>query len=534
MPADAERQTVTFGRLSLLAVGLPPRLSPWRSPPAGTALRLPATSTRPRADRTRRAARSTLRCCPFSDWPTRCPPGQVGCLRSGAFEGSGEPGDPYRELKITRPGITLTSAPGEQARVDARVWVARGADGVTISNLFLDGANSRDLPSPTVNADRAVFRNDDVTNRHTSICFVVGNTVWGRSAGTLIEQSRIHGCGETPATNQEHGIYLSAAEDTVIRDNWIYDNTDRGIQLYPDAQRTVITGNVIYGNGEGIIFSGNDQVASNGARVTGNVIAGSRIRRNVESFYPDGAPHGDDNLVRSNCVHGAPDGYYAGPDGSGLQSPQVGFTAEGNLNAAPEFVTLLPATSESGPGTPAARCWGRRRPPARAGGLRDSADPPPPAETPPPATPTPPVTTSPPATTPASPPAKPSSSKTSPRRRGVVLRPARHRGRRGSRLLLRGRVAGPVAPDRSAGIYAKRGHAWRRVATARVSSPGAFWARTRITAAEPVARVRDGRELQPLHDVLARVVFVVRPRVEPAVTSSRERMACMAGRSSAL
>ena len=263
--------------------------------------------------------------------------GQVGCLRAGSYEGSGDPGDPYRELKITRPGITLTSAPGEQAEIDARVWIARGADGVTVSDLLLDGENSRDLPSPTVNADRAVFRHDDVTNRHTGICFVIGNSVWGRSQGTLIEDSRIHGCGETPSTNQEHGIYLSAAADTVIRGNWIYDNTDRGIQLYPDAQGTVITGNVIYGNGEGIIFSGDDGVAASGTRVTGNVIAGSRIRRNVESYYPDGAPRGSDNLVRSNCIHGAPAGYYAGPDGSGLQSPQVGFSAANNVNAAPEF-----------------------------------------------------------------------------------------------------------------------------------------------------------------------------------------------------
>ena len=108
-------------------------------------------------------------------------PGEVGCLREGLYEGSGEVGDPFRELKITRPQITLTSAPGEQAQISARLWIARGADGVTISELQLDGANSRDLPSPTVNADRAVFRHDDVTNGHTSICFALGSPVWGRA-----------------------------------------------------------------------------------------------------------------------------------------------------------------------------------------------------------------------------------------------------------------------------------------------------------------------------------------------------------------
>ena len=279
--------------------------------------------------------------------------GQVGCLRAGADRGLGRAGDPYRELKITRAGITLTSAPGEQARIDARLWVARGADGVTVSGLHLDGTNTRDLPSPTVNADGAVFRHNDVTNGHTGICFVVGSSVWGRAEGTLIEENRIHGCGETPATNQEHGIYLSAADDTVIRGNWIYDNTDRGIQMYPDAQRTVITGNVIYGNGEGMIFSGNDEVASSGARVTNNVIAGSQIRRNVESYYVDGAPRGSDNLVRSNCIHGAPGSYYGGPDGSGVQSPQVGFTAVDNVNASRSSPMAPQAISGCGQGAPA-------------------------------------------------------------------------------------------------------------------------------------------------------------------------------------
>ncbi len=354
-------------------------------------------------------------------------PGQVGCLRAGAYEGSGDPGDSYRELKISRPGITLTSAPGEQAEIDARLWIARGADDVSVTNLYLDGANSRDLPSPTVNADRAQFRHDDVTNRHTGICFVIGNSVWGRARGTLIADSRIHACGETPSTNQEHGIYLSAADDTVIRGNWIYDNTDRGIQLYPDAQRTVITGNVIYGNGEGIIFSGDESVASSGNRVTGNVIAGSRIRRNVESFYPDGAPHGSDNLVRSNCIHGAPAGYYAGPDGSGLQSPQIGFSATDNVNAAPQF-------ADPGAGDlriPAGNPCGAVLDPADDGTVPGllaagaSADPVPPvtSTTPPPATtPPPPDTAPPPPATTSTPPA------TAPKR--VVLRPARHSGRR--------------------------------------------------------------------------------------------------------
>jgi hypothetical protein len=275
-------------------------------------------------------------------------PGQVGCLRTGVYAGEGST---YKELKITTPGITIASAPGEVAEIDARVWIARGADRVSFERLMLEGANSRDLPSPTVNADDATFREDEVTNDHTSICFVLGNTTYGKAVGTVIRDSVVHGCGETPSTNQEHGIYLSDAEDTVIRRNWIYDNVDRGIQLYPDAQDTLITENVLYGNGEGIIFSGNMEVAASGTVVTHNLIADSQIRRNVESFYPEGGPHGVDNEVRENCIFGAPSAYYAGRAGSGIQEPEVGFAARGNVTAAPQFVNAVAGNFQLTTGT---------------------------------------------------------------------------------------------------------------------------------------------------------------------------------------
>jgi parallel beta-helix repeat protein len=263
--------------------------------------------------------------------------GQVGCLREGAYGAPASSGT-YEELKVTQPGIQIQSAPGELATINARVWVARGANGVTFEDLVLNGANARDLPSPTVNADDASFIHDEVTNDHSTICFDLGNVEYGEARGTLIEGSRIHACGGLPSSNQQHGIYLSDAAYTVIRGNWIYDNANRGIQLYPDAQNTVITGNVIYGNGEGIIFSGNGEVAANGSVVTHNVIAGASIRRNVESYYPEGGPIGTGNEVEENCVYGAPTSFYAGGDQSGIQAPQQGFVATDNVIASPAFV----------------------------------------------------------------------------------------------------------------------------------------------------------------------------------------------------
>lgn len=302
-------------------------------------------------------------------------PGQVGCLRKGVYEGELVGGDGYRQLKITAPRITLSSAPGEAAVIRGRVWIAGGANGAAVENLSLDGANSRELPSPSVDANATVFNHDEVTSR-SGICFALGDYGYEIARGTVIEDSRIHDCG-TPSSNQEHGIYVVSAYGTIIRHNWIYDNASRGIQLYPDAQATTITGNVIYGNGEGIIFSGNETTAASDTTATHNVIAGSTVRRNVESFYEPGAPIGTHNVVRANCIFGASSAYYGGADGSGLERPEVGFSATDNLARSPRFVDLRHGNLKLASSSPCATLTAKinvegRRARRATGGLRVS------------------------------------------------------------------------------------------------------------------------------------------------------------------
>ena len=267
-------------------------------------------------------------------------PGQTGCLRAGDYPAEEAKNDGFRQLKIATPNVTLASAPGEEAEIEGRLWIAAGADGVAVEGLTLEGANSHELPSPTVDADETVFNHDDVTNGHTAICFILGDYEYEVAHRTVIENSRIHDCGES-SSNQQHGIYVSSAVGTVILRNWIYDNASRGIQLYPDAQNTTIAGNVIYGNGEGIIFSGNETTASSGTTVVHNTIAGSTVRGNVESYYDPGAPTGADNVVTNNCIYGATSSYYRGPDGSGLLQPEVGFDASDNLTQNPRLADPL-------------------------------------------------------------------------------------------------------------------------------------------------------------------------------------------------
>jgi parallel beta-helix repeat protein len=246
-------------------------------------------------------------------------------------------------VTINRPNLTLTSYSGERATVVGRLYVTKDGDNASVSNLNLDGRNSGNLPSPTVDGDNITFSGNDVTNRNTTICFNIGsvNPQWGRAHNVVIANNRIHNCGILPAQNHDHGIYVEASDNLVIKDNVIDHNADRGIQLYPDADNTTITGNVIDSNGQGIIFSGGDEYngyeVSDNNTVTHNLITNSKVRYNVESYYPSsGGRSGIGNVVTDNCINGAT-GSYAGSNGAGIQSPQDGFTATNNLDVAPAY-----------------------------------------------------------------------------------------------------------------------------------------------------------------------------------------------------
>ena len=258
-------------------------------------------------------------------------PGEVGCLRGATYvehvvvERGGEPGAP----------IVISSYPGEGATLLGRLQINDGADFVTVSSLTLDGRNEQHLPSPSVNGDDVDFIGNDVTTDNTAICFDLGPTTYGRAYDTLIQSNRVHHCGTLPATNLEHGMYVEHATGASILDNLIYANADRGIQLYPDAQETYVGGNVIDGNGVGVLIGGGvedfGEQASSGNVIEHNLITNSTDRYNVESHW-GGALVGTGNVVRRNCIFG---GARAG-DGQGVAAAD-GFTTEDNLLADPLY-----------------------------------------------------------------------------------------------------------------------------------------------------------------------------------------------------
>jgi parallel beta-helix repeat protein len=245
--------------------------------------------------------------------------GQTGCLRAGVFQGD------VRVTKGGAPGAptTITSYPGERAIVVGRFRVAEQANFVTVTGLDLDGRNGDNLPSPTINGDNVTFRANDVTNHHTTICFLLGSDQYGRARNTLIERNRIHDCGQLPATNHHHGIYVEASDNASIVENWIYDNADRGVQLFPDAQGTYIARNVIDGNGQGIIFSreSSNNLAEN------NVISNPVLRYNIEEWELTG----QGNMARRNCI-------WSARQGNGGLQPDLGIATIDNKVSEPRYV----------------------------------------------------------------------------------------------------------------------------------------------------------------------------------------------------
>lgn len=247
--------------------------------------------------------------------------GQTGCFRAGTYT--------FSNLSLRRPGVTLRSYPGERAKLRGRIRFETTARGATIEDLTLYGRNRQRRGAVTIYANRATLRGDAITNHHTANCVLVTRYYnHPRPRRVRIEGNRIHDCGRLPATNHDHGIYVAWARHTLIRDNWIYDNADRGVQLYPSSQGTKVVGNVIDSNGEGIVFS--NRARNNLA--AHNVISNSRIRYNVASSDLTGSR----NVARENCVWTARRSYRGSPAGSGITAPRV--SAVGNRVAPPRYV----------------------------------------------------------------------------------------------------------------------------------------------------------------------------------------------------
>lgn len=304
---------------------------------------------------------------------------EVGCLRAGTFTATGtdnEGGEPM--LRFDTPGVTLTSFPGERARVVGRIDVGPGADGVTIADLDLATRSNRYPGTSCVRrcgnssfpiaAAGVTVRGNDITNDATDICLQLVDFGGGRGDDAEIVGNRIHDCGQYEPTrsNTAHGIYVNDAAGAMISDNVIADNASFGVKLGPRAIGATVAGNVIDSNGVGVLVGDQppcptSEQASHDNLIVANVITRSQVRNNVEGYWatPEQDPScfdvGDDsrgNVVAGNCVYAdnpysdGPDDFYNHNDGIAVRDPAVpqsgGFTDDGTNLAIPAAQQELP------------------------------------------------------------------------------------------------------------------------------------------------------------------------------------------------
>ena len=293
-------------------------------------------------------------------------PGQTGCLRAGVYEEDVT----MRQGGTAAAPVVVRSYAGETATLVGRLRLAEGSDYTEIEDLNLVGIEhghdcATMCASPTVDANHTTWSGDDVTNDHANaICFLLGDShgVYGTANYTTIEGDRIHDCGALPATNYDHGIYVEESYGSKIVDDEIYDNSDRGIQLYPQAVDTLIRGDVITGNGEGVDFGADGPQSSDDNLVEDDIIANSNVLYNVMSAYGPGDQVGTGNVVRHNCIGGG--AYDNAGNPGGVRFDHSGFQLEGNVLAKPTYVNAAQADFLPSTGS---RCSGILGPSAFAG-----------------------------------------------------------------------------------------------------------------------------------------------------------------------
>ena len=177
-------------------------------------------------------------------------PEQTGCFRGGTYT--------FSRIKLVTPRITLAPYGDDAVTLEGEIKVLPAGAGSTIEGLKLNGASgtrqhrTEDLRR---RGDSARQRDHQRPHEHLrlGVAVVLGPPAAGRDHRAQ-PHPRLRAAARPPTRTMASTSPRPATR--VIRDNWIYDNADRGIQLYPDADGSTITGNVIDSNGEGIVFAG--------------------------------------------------------------------------------------------------------------------------------------------------------------------------------------------------------------------------------------------------------------------------------------
>lgn len=192
--------------------------------------------------------------------------GGVGCLKDGAVFNLG-PGDAITSAGGTSalPKMLRPETPGARATINASTgfWFKMASHDIILRDLDLRRDTNTGGSLLLLDGDRLVLDGVDATYAY-NICLDIGgdprNGAVDSSDDIVIRNSRIHDCGSQygppHAQNDSgvHGIYVQFTRRLLIENNFIYRNHNRGIQLYPDADNTIIRHNVLHANGANLNF----------------------------------------------------------------------------------------------------------------------------------------------------------------------------------------------------------------------------------------------------------------------------------------
>ena len=217
-----------------------------------------------------------------------------------------------------------------------------GAKGARITGLTLTSHDPVYSIPLKIQADDVSLVGNDITAARNISCVLIGSN--RKVSHTVIELNRIHRCGRTGKLS--HLLYVTHSQGAVIRYNLLVGN--RGgwaVHLYPDADGTLVEGNVIDSNQGGVIFAGEGGSTSDGNVVRENVITNSAPRWNIEGSW-SGGPEGEGNLAQRNCLYSAGRGR---PSGIGFLN---GFEQSDNVVAkGPVYVDRAEGDYRLRPGT---------------------------------------------------------------------------------------------------------------------------------------------------------------------------------------
>jgi hypothetical protein len=115
------------------------------------------------------------------------------------------------------------------------------------------------------------------------------------STNIRIQNSSIHHCGQLPRSNHEHCVYAARVNNLTLSNNRLYDCADRSIQLYPDANGSLVVGNLVDSDRQAGIDLDSD--------ADSNVVRNNVVDTpNGKTIYTGGSYAGSGNVVRDNCV----------------------------------------------------------------------------------------------------------------------------------------------------------------------------------------------------------------------------------------